>query len=167
MADAPAVATVPRCPWCSAALQSLTDAACPECGATLTGPSDDQQQVPGVTTLDTDAILRARSAVSRPRNRFLSFITGDVDDGSETGGAGDSIAPPSEAVRREMLKMEIAAEVADLEAEVHARVVEAEVEAREAGRVQPDAAFEVPHVLSAEEAEAVIDPLIPQVGETS
>ena len=164
MADDPAVAAVPRCPWCSAPLPSATGDTCPECGATLVGPGSDQQSLPGVTTLDTDAILRARSAVSRPRSRLLSFITGEVDDSTTTGSnSPDSIAPPSEDVRREMLKMALAAEVADLEAEVQARVVEAEVEAREAGLIQPDAALDLPPVHTAEEAEAVIEELVPAV----
>lgn len=167
MADDPAVAAVPRCPWCSAPLSSATSETCPECGATLLGPSADQQQLPGVTTLDTDAILRARSAVSRPRSRLLSFITGDVEESTATSGSPDSIAPPSEDVRREMLKMALAAEVADLEAEVQARVVEAEVEAREAGLIQADAALDLPVVHSAEEAEAVIEQMVPAVSGTS
>jgi hypothetical protein len=62
-----------------------------------------------------------------------------------------------------MLKMALAAEVADLEAEVQARVVEAEVEAREAGLIRADAAFEPPPVHTAEEAEELIEDLVPAV----
>jgi hypothetical protein len=70
-----------------------------------------------VTTLDPEAILRARSEVSRPRSRILSFISGEV--AVETGSTADagSIAPPSDEVRREMLRLQIEAERADLEAE--------------------------------------------------
>ena len=141
MAD-DATLTVPRCPWCSAVLSSLTLAACPSCGATLHG--DGEAQLPGVTTLDTNAILRAKSAVSRPRNRFLSFITGEVDEGGTTPSDLDSIAPPSDAVLREMRRLELAAEVANLEAEMQVMATEAEVEAREAGLVPTDQAIVIP-----------------------
>src|SRR5215210_1491413 len=129
MADDPAVAAVPRCPWCSAPLPSASPATCPSCGATLHG--DGEAQLPGVTTLDTDAILRARAASSRPRSRLLSFITGDVEDAGTSTRDLDSIAPPSADVLREMRRLELAAEVANLEAEVQAITTEAEVEARE------------------------------------
>jgi hypothetical protein len=70
-----------------------------------------------VTALDPEAILRARSEVSRPRSRILSFLTGEV--AADQGGPADSasIAPPSDEVRREMLRLQIEAERADLEAE--------------------------------------------------
>jgi hypothetical protein len=139
-------------------------ATCPSCGATLSGSGTDEQ-VPGVTTLDTDAILRARAAVSRPRSRLLSFITGEVDDSTTTMASPASIAPPSDAVRREMLKMELAAEVANLEAEVQARVIEAEVEAREAGLVDPATAVDIPPVHTTEEAEAAIEQAVAATAE--
>jgi hypothetical protein len=142
MAEEPVVAAVPRCPWCSAPLPAATLASCPACGATLTG--DGEAQLPGVTTLDTDAILRARSAAARPRSRLLSFITGEVDDGGLTKASAESIAPPSTAVLREMRRIALAAEVANLEAEVQAMTTEAEVEAREAGLVPSDEAIVVP-----------------------
>ena len=164
MAD-DSVAAVPRCPWCSAPLPSATAESCPECHATLVGPGSESQQLPGVTTLDTEAILRARSDVSRPRSRLLSFITGDVDDSSPVTGNSASIAPPSEDVRREMLKMALAAEVADLEAEVQARVVEAEVEAREAGLISPEEALTLPPPMSAEQAEEAVEELVPALAD--
>ena len=141
MAD-DATRIVSRCPWCSATLSSSTLATCPSCGATLHG--DGEPQLPGVTTLDTDAILRAKSSVSRPRNRFLSFITGEVDESGTTAADLDSIAPPSDAVLREMRRLELAAEVANLEAEVQAMATEAEVEAREAGLIPADQAIVIP-----------------------
>jgi hypothetical protein len=82
--------------------------------------------------------------VSRPRNRFLSFITGEVDEGGTTPAELDSIAPPSDAVLREMRRLELAAEVANLEAEVQAMATEAEVEAREAGLIPADQAIVIP-----------------------
>src|SRR4051812_5324743 len=141
MAD-DATLTVSRCPWCSASLSSTTLATCPSCGATLKG--DGEAQLPGVTTLDTDAILRAKSAVARPRTLFLSFIGGEVEGGGTPPADLDSIAPPTDAVLREMRRLELAAEVANLEAEVQAMTTEAEVEAREAGLVPADQAIVVP-----------------------
>jgi hypothetical protein len=75
------------------------------------------EEIKGVTTLDPEAILRARSEVARPRSRLLSFITGEQP--VEVGGPGEaeSLAPPDDAVRLEMRRLEIEAERADLEAE--------------------------------------------------
>lgn len=119
--------TVARCTWCSAPLPAGDPPNCPSCGATLASAAE--PQLPGVTTLDTEAILRARSSVSRPRSRILSFITGDVEAPESTVPAGESLAPPSAEVRREMLRLAIAAEVADLEAEVQSLATEAALEA--------------------------------------
>jgi hypothetical protein len=107
---------VTNCPWCSAPLPEGATEHCPSCGAALatTGAEGD---IRGVTTLDPEAILRARADVARPRSRILSFITGEVVP--ETGGpaSAESLAPPPDDVRREMLRMPIEAERADLAAE--------------------------------------------------
>src|SRR4029079_6123734 len=147
MAD-DATRIVSRCPCCSATLSSSTLATCPSCGATLHG--DGEPQLPGVTTLDTDAILRAKSSVSRPRNRFLSFITGEVDESGTTAADLDSIAPPTDGgvsgVRCALSRLvhvlcheiggsERGAGVATVEAEVEAMAREAGEEAREAGLI--------------------------------
>ena len=112
----PTTGTAPHCQWCSAELPAPDLDICPSCGATLSsaGATED---IKGVTTLDPEAILRARAEVSRPRNRLLSFITGDepVDVPGEQEAA--AIAAPDDAVRREMLRLELEAERADLEAE--------------------------------------------------
>lgn len=151
--DAPAL---DRCPWCSAPLPDPTAETCPSCGATLTSaaPADG---LPGVTTLDTEAILRARSAVSRPRSRLLSFITGEPDEGPPSPLSAESLAPPSEEVRREMLRMEIAAEVADLEAEVQSLETEARLEAGQP-LVETPGAEEPAAVPAAAEAPAATPP---------
>lgn len=106
-----------HCPWCSAALPSAGLPNCPSCGATLTSATGSEPDIRGVTSLDPEAILRARAEVSRPRSRILSFITGDV--GEEAGGPAtpESLAPPSDDVRREMLRLQLEAERADAEAE--------------------------------------------------
>ncbi len=111
-----------RCPWCSAELPAELPggdaAACPSCGATLASATGPEPDIRGVTTLDHEAILRARSEVSRPRSRLLSFITGDTSGPVPADpAAAASLAPPGADVRREMLRLEIEAERAELEAE--------------------------------------------------
>jgi hypothetical protein len=115
MAD-PMTGPAPRCQWCSALLPAPDLATCPSCGATLTSTTGGEE-IRGVTTLDPEAILRARNEAARPHNRLLSFITGE--QAVEVGGPeeAESLAPPDDAVRREMLRLEIEAERADLEAE--------------------------------------------------
>lgn len=115
MAD-PMTGPAPRCQWCSAELPAPDLPVCPSCGATLTTTTT-TDDIKGVTTLDTEAILRARSEVARPRGRLLSFITGEVP--VEAGGEKEaaSLAPPDDAVRLEMLRLQLEAERADLEAE--------------------------------------------------
>jgi hypothetical protein len=115
MAD-PTNGTTPRCQWCSAPLPAADLETCPSCGATLSS-APDTGEIRGVTTLDTEAILRSRSEASRPRSRLLSFITGE--EPVELGGPeeAESLAPPDDAVRREMLRLQFEAERADLEAE--------------------------------------------------
>src|SRR5919108_832553 len=132
---------VPRCTWCSAELPSPEATVCPSCGATLVGEGD--PQLPGVTALDTEAIIKAaRSSSQRPRSRLLSWISGEYEDApaqSTVAAAGpDSLAPPPPEVRREMLRIELAAEVANLEAEATSIVTDAEIEARDEGWVPAD-----------------------------
>jgi hypothetical protein len=116
MAD-PMTGPITRCPWCSAELSVPGAEQCLACGAALSQASGSDSDIRGVTTLDPEAIVRARSEVARPRNRILSFITGEVPP--ETGGPAspESLAPPPDDVRREMLRLEYEARRADLEAE--------------------------------------------------
>lgn len=84
----------------------------------LIAAPDAPGDIKGVTTLDTEAILRARSDLSRPRsNRLLSFITGELPVEAEAAADPASLARPDAAVRREMLRLQIEAETADLQAE--------------------------------------------------
>ena len=115
MAD-PTTGTAPRCQWCSAPLPAADLDTCPSCGATLNSATE-TGEIKGVTTLDTEAILRARSEASRPRSRLLSFITGEEPVEPPGPGEAESLAPPADAVRREMLRLQFEAEKADLEAE--------------------------------------------------
>jgi hypothetical protein len=108
---------VSQCPWCSAPLPDPAVERCPSCGAHLAATGA-EGEIKGVTTLDTEAILRARSEVGRPRSRILSFITGEVVPETGDGPASpESLAPPPDDVRREMLRLQLEAERADLAAE--------------------------------------------------
>ncbi len=108
---------ITHCQWCSAELPAPDVEHCPSCGAALTSATGTEPQLPGVTALDPEAILRARSGVARPRNRILSFLAGDMPPDQGTPVDPASFAPPSDEVRREMLRLQIDAERADLEAE--------------------------------------------------
>ena len=155
MAD-PMTGSNTRCPWCSAALPAPDLEHCPSCGAVLATATGTEPDIRGVTTLDPEAILRARSEASRPRSRILSFITGEEPVEVDEKEAA-SFAPPSAAVRREMLRLQLEAERADLEAESIALKAEVVVEqgislaelaaedaGEEAGAASPDDGEEHP-----------------------
>lgn len=129
-AATPAASPEPRCMWCSAVLPSDHESSCPSCGATLVDQGD--AAVPGLTAIDADAILRnARGAArSRPRGgRLLSWISGEYAEDDDAGAATPgSLAPPPAEVRREMLRLELEAQVANAQAEVEAMAADAAVE---------------------------------------
>jgi hypothetical protein len=118
----------PRCNWCSAVLPSDHEVTCPSCGATLLGDGD--TSVPGLTAIDAEAILRnARAAKAKPRSRLLGWISGEYDeDGQSAAAAPGSLAPPPAEVRREMLRLELEAQVANAQAEVESLAADAAVE---------------------------------------
>ena len=112
------------CPWCSASLPDAAVEECPSCGAHLVPESD--AQVPGVTAIDAEAIVRAaRQPTSPRRNRLLSWISGEYDGDAEAPVTRGSLSPPDLAVRREMLRLELAAEVANLQGEAGLVMAEA------------------------------------------
>ena len=163
--DAPTEATAPapRCNWCSAVLPSDHESTCPSCGAALV--ADGETSVPGVTAIDAEAILRnARNARAKPRSRLLGWISGDYDAGVEASAPKGSLAPPDEAVRREMLRLELEAQVANAEAEVSAMAADVAVEeGRSLAPVAADAgdgpAADAPEAVPAEPAgDAADDP---------
>src|SRR4051812_39932234 len=129
-APTPTSGAEPRCMWCSAVLPSDHESVCPSCGAALVDQGD--AAVPGLTAIDADAILRnARGAArSRPRGgRLLSWISGEYaeDDGAGAATPG-SLAPPPAEGRREMLRLELEAQVANAQAEVEAIAADAALE---------------------------------------
>jgi hypothetical protein len=144
-------APTPRCNWCSAPLPSDHEVTCPSCGATLLGDGD--TSVPGLTAIDSEAILRnARAAKTKPRSRLLGWISGDYDDDSSSKAAAPgSLAPPPADVRREMLRLELEAQVANAQAEVEAMAADLAVE--RGLPLTPDGAAEAVAAAEAPDAE--------------
>ena len=95
------------CAWCSAVVP-IEAATCPSCGASLRDAVEGD--VLGVTQIDPAAVSRATRI--KPR-RITAWLTGDGTADEETGG---KVEPPSEEVRREMLRLRLAAIDAELEA---------------------------------------------------
>lgn len=141
MADqtTPASDTIaPVCTWCSAPLEGAPDR-CPSCGATL-GDGGGDQSLPGLTAVDAAAIVRAKEPVKRSRSRLLSWISGDYADEPASSADAGALAPPDPNVRREILRLELEAEVANLQAEAGALRAQATVEGRDPEASPEDAA---------------------------
>lgn len=90
-----------------------------------------------MTRVDHDAILRARGAQPRSRG-LMGWLAGDYQAEAPADAPG-TLAPPADDVRREMLRLELAAQ----EAEARARRAEMEAALAEAGIPIPDAASDV------------------------
>ena len=120
---------IAHCPWCSAELHGPVSS-CPSCGATLAG--DAEPSLPGVTAVDNDAIRAARMPAPQRRSRLLSWISGEDSGADEAPAPPGSLAPPPPDVRREMLRLELEAELTNLQAEAESIVSETEADAREA-----------------------------------
>jgi hypothetical protein len=143
--DEPTADAGPHCQWCSAALPTATEVTCPSCGASL--HEEPTAEIPGVTRVDLEAILKARAA--QPRNRgLIGWLSGAYDEGSAV--AAGSVAPPPDEVRREMLRLEMAA----LEAENRARRAEIDAELAEMAETSGTAAATDEVTDAAEMAEA-------------
>ena len=119
----PSAGTV--CPWCSAAVTPET-VICPSCAAVLI--SDQEPDLPGVTEVDAK-ILRGEKPPP-PRNRLLSWISGDYPDQASSPADAQAVAPPDAQVQREIRRLEYEAEVASLQAEADALLSEAVIEGR-------------------------------------
>jgi hypothetical protein len=132
-----------RCPWCSSVVPEAVER-CPSCGAALReGATATAEDIPGVTQVDP--VLGLQRQLRRP-NRLVGWLA-DVDTeptptidlatrapapGSTPaleGADATSIAPPSEAVRSEIRRLELEA----LKAELEDRVADARVAAIDAG----------------------------------
>jgi hypothetical protein len=132
--------TASTCPWCSASYTGVRET-CPSCGAALAADPSTDPSLPGLTAIDTAAIVRAKTPVARPRNRILSWISGEYSDDVVTAAAAGALALPDADVRREMLRLELEAEVANLQAEADALMSEAAAEGRAPEVVQAAAAL--------------------------
>jgi hypothetical protein len=118
----PPAATGERCPWCSAPVASPDDVTCEACGATLRG--DAAVEIPGVTAVDTLHASRA-AAPRRVRGTFGALFVGGDDEISPPSEAElPAIAMPDAEVRREMLRLRMDAELADLTARAAALAAE-------------------------------------------
>lgn len=112
----------PRCPWCSTPVTTDT-ATCPSCGAAL--HEDGEHEIPGVTQVDPKS--PALQAPEPAGGGVIGWLSGEyVPEPTQAELA--SVEPPSDAVRREMLKIEVDA----LRAELEARENERDIEEREA-----------------------------------
>jgi len=95
------------CSWCSATVP-VEAATCPSCGASLRDAVEGE--VLGVTQIDPMAVARIKRV--KP-SRITAWLTGDSAADEESGG---KVEPPSEEVRREMLRLRLAAIDAEIEA---------------------------------------------------
>jgi hypothetical protein len=128
MADQTLPADTPSesiCPWCSAAVVPGS-ATCASCGAIL--ESDEDRDLPGLTAVDLAALRPESKPASR--NRLLSWISGEYPDDAPSANEAQALAPPDPEVQREILRLELEAEVANLEAERDSLLSEAVVEGR-------------------------------------
>jgi len=82
--------------------------------------------VPGLTAVDA----KAPREKPRSRNRLLSWISGEYPEQAPAETGTSAIAPPDPEVQREILKLEIEAEVANLQAQADAMVSDAVAEGR-------------------------------------
>ena len=141
------------CPWCSATVP-VEAATCPSCGASLRDAADGD--ILGVTQVDPAAVVRTKRIRSRNIAAFLGV--GDGPDDEESTG---KVEPPSEAVKREMLRLELAAIDAEIEAKAQAAAAQA---AMESGKPVPQAIADATGSGEAEPEVAEAEPDKPEPG---
>jgi hypothetical protein len=124
------------CPWCSATYTGEPEH-CPSCGAVLAVDPSADPSLPGLTAIDPAALVRSKTPTSSPRNRILSWISGEYPDEAGDPADAGALAPPDIAVRREILRLQLEAEVANLQAEADALIADATVEGHAPG-VSPE-----------------------------
>jgi hypothetical protein len=95
------------CPWCSASIPAGA-AACPQCHAHVEGQS--VSSIPGVTEVDRTARLEPPEGLVPDSVDPAAWFQAGKDEDLEDR---DAVAPPSDAVRAEMRKMELQAEIAN------------------------------------------------------
>ena len=118
----PSAALGASCPWCSAPVASPDDVTCGACGATLQG--DAAIEIPGVTAIDGQHASRA-AAPRKIRRTFGALFVGSDDEILPPSEAElPALAMPTAEVRREMLRLQLDAELADLTARAAALAAE-------------------------------------------
>ena len=143
------------CPWCSTAVTAET-APCPTCDAILN--SDEEHHLPGVTAIDA-AIARGEKRPPQ-KGRFLSWFGGESPDEPTTPTDPQAIAPPDDDVQREILRLQLAAQISNLQAEADSILSDALVEGRVADLpdgLRPLAAAEASAETPAETADALVE----------
>lgn len=153
------------CPWCSASYTGAPEH-CPSCGAVLAVDPAADPSLPGLTAIDTAAIVRAKTPTARPRNRILSWISGEYPDETTSVADAGALAPPEPAVRREIFRLELEAEVANLQAEADALLAEATVEGHAPGVSPEDAAAAEAIVEQIEGVSAELEHVDEELGES-
>lgn len=121
----PEAASDAVCPWCSAAVTAET-ATCPSCSAILI--TAEEHDLPGLTAVDEGIARRVKTPPQR--GRFLSWFAGESPEQPTTAASAQAIAPPDEAVRREILRLELTAHISNLQAEADSILSDALVEGR-------------------------------------
>lgn len=114
-----ATASAPVCPWCSASLPAADAAVCPSCEAHLVG--SDGVDILGVTTVDP--FVTASSSAPR-KVRVLGSLFGNDESPPPSEAELPALARPDVEVRREILRLELDARLASLQAEV--KLIESE-----------------------------------------
>lgn len=105
--------TTPRiCPWCSTKIPAGAGA-CPNCGALVEGA--DVPELPGLTVVDPKATLGPGEGRIPDDLDPKAWLTADHNNAPADDPAYD---PPSDAVRVEMRKMELEAEIVNAGTEV-------------------------------------------------
>ena len=99
------------CPWCSATVP-VAATTCPNCGAALRDAATGD--IAGVTQLDPGAMLRTKRIKTRG---LAAWLVGERD--TEESSIG-KVEPPTDAVRQEMRRLELAAIEAELDAKATA-----------------------------------------------
>ena len=138
----------PVCPWCSTPV-AFDSPTCPSCNAILI--SDEMPDLPGVTAVDM-AVMRREVKEPKSRSRLLSWISGEYSDETPSVVESDALAPPDANVQREILRLALEAEIANLQAEAQAIRSEAVAAGRIVDAPEPEVG-----TVSADEAIVVGD----------
>jgi hypothetical protein len=167
----PPAAPGARCPWCSALLADPDDVACDACGATVKG--DAALEIPGVTALDAQHAAQAVTP-RKVRRTFGALFTGGDDEILPPAEAElPALAPPDAEVRREILRLQMDAELVKLTARAAALAAEKGIPfpAVPPGAPEPGAAPDEPSPdeLSTDEVDPqqASPPDEPAIGETT